>query len=266
MSFARVPPARRLGPRVIPMNGLQDSVRELTHLDKSTCTSNFAVSTSLIVARMDTLATQRRTLAALFAACAIAFVGLLVAHPGGQPRTFAEFVDLELSTQQVGQFVHGGAILVLTLLLSAHVAFARTIVRSTLLGTIAVVFRHCLHVAHRVSRHRRVRRPGLGASLPGRQGHVVPVRGSVPDPVGGHPHRCIDANEFGSIWSIRRCVCSAADVARRASTARGANGGCRRARHGSADWGVVVELARTRGAWRAGPSGAVAICFRSRSH
>lgn len=88
---------------------------------------------------MDTSATQRRLLAALFATCAIAFVVLLAAHPGGNPHTIAESVALEISTEQVGRIVHGGAILVLMLLLSAHVAFARTTAPATLAATIAVV-------------------------------------------------------------------------------------------------------------------------------
>jgi hypothetical protein len=139
MSFARVSSARRLRPCVISMNGLQDSASELTDLDKSACTSNSMVATTPIVARMDTSATQRRALAALFATCAVALVVLLAAHPSGHPRTFAEFIDLEISTQQIGHLVHGGAIVVLTLLLSAHVAFARTTTRSTLAATTAVV-------------------------------------------------------------------------------------------------------------------------------
>lgn len=140
MSFARVPSARRLRPCVIPMNGLQDSASELTDLDKSAFTSSSITATTLIVARMDTPATQRRALATLFATCAVALVVLLAAHPASHPRTFAEFIDLEINTQQVGHLVHGGAIVVLTLLLSAHVAFARTTIRSTLAATTAVVF------------------------------------------------------------------------------------------------------------------------------
>jgi hypothetical protein len=139
MSFARVSSARLLRALVVPMNGLQDPASGLTGLDKNACTSNSMAATTPIVARMDNSATQRRALAALFAACAIAFVVLLAAHPGGNSHTIAESVALEIATEQVGRIVHGGAILVLMLLLGAHVAFARTTAPSTLAATIAVV-------------------------------------------------------------------------------------------------------------------------------
>ncbi len=89
---------------------------------------------------MEMPATQNRALAALFAASAFALVVLLAAHPGGHPHTFAEFIELELQTQLAGQLVHGGAVVVLMVLLAGHIAVARMLRPLLLAPIIAVVF------------------------------------------------------------------------------------------------------------------------------
>ena len=94
-------------------------------MDNQPLESDFGFTGSAILAQMDRSSTNRRQLAGLFAVGALAMVVLLLSHPHEHAGTFADLVEFEVRHRVLNQFVHGGAIVVLILLLAAHVALAR---------------------------------------------------------------------------------------------------------------------------------------------
>jgi hypothetical protein len=68
---------------------------------------------------------QRRTLAAAFAACALATLTLLASHPTSGAHNFAEFIQYESQHQFMDALVHGGFIVTLGALLVCFILLSR---------------------------------------------------------------------------------------------------------------------------------------------
>jgi hypothetical protein len=68
---------------------------------------------------------QRRSLAAAFAACALATLTLLASHPNSGAHNFAEFIQYESQHQLVDALVHGGFIVTLGALMVCFVLLCR---------------------------------------------------------------------------------------------------------------------------------------------
>ena len=88
---------------------------------------------------MDRASGNHRQLAGLFAVGGLAMMVLLLAHPHEHARAFADVVELEIRNRVLNEFVHGGAIVVLILLLAAHIALARAVARTFNLSEIVAV-------------------------------------------------------------------------------------------------------------------------------